>query len=411
MFIFVVIKPVCLLQVLETRPPVRRGSTETPPPDGQSEHSVEPITPPSTSPAHSGTSPASQQSPVASRSLQRTEDLASHFTVPSIGGQPSPIAARPIQRIDDIASHLSAAAARAGPPVPPGGVFIKQEVDDSQSEVTNCQETARHSVSSSEGVVENLSTSDQGHCEATRRSSEEVAPHPDHRRSVDETAGHQTPHYDLEIHRRQVETPRQAWPAPGFPPPAGCVSLPNVAPFSCTIEAPGHEIAQGAALPAIHELFSRRSQRVMPTFTSFPPPMLGGGIPPQEVPNPMLSPPACTIPNSLPSPSAPPPTTRPTAQLPPITHVLRHTKEIGVQHAAPLPGIPDLEDVISYYQSQGKLFRCQYCNIVFFERGMFFLHASLHGPSNPWECSICHKVCQDKNEFTLHFVNQQHMTA
>ncbi|ESN91703.1 hypothetical protein HELRODRAFT_70542, partial [Helobdella robusta] len=65
-------------------------------------------------------------------------------------------------------------------------------------------------------------------------------------------------------------------------------------------------------------------------------------------------------------------------------------------------------DVLSYYVGQGRLFKCQHCNILFFERGMYFLHSSLHSSPNPWQCSICHKVCSDKNEFTLHFVNQQH---
>jgi hypothetical protein len=113
------------------------------------------------------------------------------------------------------------------------------------------------------------------------------------------------------------------------------------------------------------------------------------------------------------------PTQRPTAQLPPIslqplttasmpmTSPSRPTKDQGVQHSQSVAGFPSLEDVLSYYVGQGRLFRCQHCNILFFERGMYFLHASLHGLT-PWECSICHRVCSDKNEFTLHFVNQQH---
>ncbi|CAH1772684.1 unnamed protein product [Owenia fusiformis] len=83
-------------------------------------------------------------------------------------------------------------------------------------------------------------------------------------------------------------------------------------------------------------------------------------------------------------------------------------REISVQHNSPIPGYPDLEEVISYYVTQGRLFRCVHCDILFYERGMYFLHLSLHGTTSPWECSICHKVCSDKNEFTLHFVNQQH---
>ena len=87
------------------------------------------------------------------------------------------------------------------------------------------------------------------------------------------------------------------------------------------------------------------------------------------------------------------------------------TKEIGVQHtAAPsLPGEPpSLEELLTFYESQGRLYRCHHCRISFEERGLYFLHKSLHGETSPWQCSICHKVCSDRNDFHLHFVNQQH---
>ena len=68
-----------------------------------------------------------------------------------------------------------------------------------------------------------------------------------------------------------------------------------------------------------------------------------------------------------------------------------------------------LDEILSRFEAQDKLFRCNYCDIIFVERGMYFLHIALHG-NNPWQCSICHKIMQDKNEFTLHFVNQKHST-
>ena len=202
------------------------------------------------------------------------------------------------------------------------------------------------------------------------------------------------------------------------------------------------------SLPAIHEVFSRRGpQRVPPTFTNFGVPAMlspdsrlgvgvGMGMGHTEI---LLSPPSSTF--SSTSPTAAQPLSqfsstignglngsglstlgsstltgmggRPTASLPPIAQVLRSgpTKDIAVQHSAPIPGLPALDDVLAYYIAQGRLFKCQHCNIVFFERGMYFLHASLHGSSSPWECSICHKLCSDKNEFTLHFVNQQHNSS
>ncbi|RUS89333.1 hypothetical protein EGW08_002853, partial [Elysia chlorotica] len=86
------------------------------------------------------------------------------------------------------------------------------------------------------------------------------------------------------------------------------------------------------------------------------------------------------------------------------------TKEVGTQHTTTnLPGeLPTLEDLLIYYESQGCLYRCQHCRISFEERGLYFLHKSLHGEMSPWQCSICQKICVDRNDFHLHFVNQQH---
>ncbi|XP_029651680.1 DNA-binding protein Ikaros [Octopus sinensis] len=87
----------------------------------------------------------------------------------------------------------------------------------------------------------------------------------------------------------------------------------------------------------------------------------------------------------------------------------KSTKDVATQFATPIDGVPLLEDTLAYYMSQGKIYKCNHCGIIFQERGMYFLHNSLHGAYNPWECSICHKVCADKNDFNLHFVNQQHV--
>ena len=86
-------------------------------------------------------------------------------------------------------------------------------------------------------------------------------------------------------------------------------------------------------------------------------------------------------------------------------------QDVGTQHDAVslTPGdVPSLNDVLLYYESQGRIYRCAHCKILFEERGLYFLHKSLHGETSPWECSICHKVCADRNDFHLHFVNEQH---
>jgi len=172
--------------------------------------------------------------------------------------------------------------------------------------------------------------------------------------------------------------------------------------------------AAAAALPGIHEVFSKRQQK-LPSFANFMPTNSAHKI--SEVTSSTRHSQSTASAGSSVFSAGPAvslsgvvnPTQRPTAQLPPMTHgLVRSTKDQAVQHSQSVAGFPSLDDVLSYYVSQGRLFRCQHCSILFFERGMYFLHASLHGLTSPWQCSICHKVCSDKNEFTLHFVNQQH---
>jgi hypothetical protein len=181
------------------------------------------------------------------------------------------------------------------------------------------------------------------------------------------------------------------------------------------------QVSPGAALPGIHEMFSRHANQKLPPFANFMPStaemfpssdlqhsILLSALPPQlQKASDSFFSPSCASGSVV--PAIVNPTQRPTAQLPPITQpIARSTKDQAVQHSQTVAGFPSLDDVLAYYVSQGRLFRCQHCSILFFERGMYFLHASLHGLASPWECSICHKVCSDKNEFTLHFVNQQH---
>jgi hypothetical protein len=166
-------------------------------------------------------------------------------------------------------------------------------------------------------------------------------------------------------------------------------------------------ILPSATLPGIHEVFSKRNQK-LPSFANFMPLQMKVNLPLPDLTMSMLQSPPAPATSFTSAASVVNPTQRPTAQLPPITHTLRQTKDQAIQHSLSIAGFPSLDDVLSYYISQGRLFKCQHCNILFFERGMYFLHASLHGLTSPWECSICHKLCSDKNEFTLHFVNQQH---
>lgn len=75
-----------------------------------------------------------------------------------------------------------------------------------------------------------------------------------------------------------------------------------------------------------------------------------------------------------------------------------------------MPGedaVPSMDELLARFIVQGRLFKCRHCEIYFKERGLYSMHVVLHGDKNPWQCAICGRQMLDRNEFTLHFVNQQ----
>ncbi|CAG2189548.1 uncharacterized protein LOC143057795 [Mytilus galloprovincialis] len=86
----------------------------------------------------------------------------------------------------------------------------------------------------------------------------------------------------------------------------------------------------------------------------------------------------------------------------------RHTRDFSSQFTSERSDIPSVREIMSYLEAQGKIFRCHHCCIMFEDRGLYILHTSLHGQSNPWQCNVCNKLCLNKNDFHLHQANQQH---
>ncbi len=365
--------------------------------------------------------PTQQQQPPESRG-SKVDTICSHLsTSASSLPLPAPSLNRFASSLPTSVSHNPAppASFANNPPstMPPiseafKGVVIKKEVEDyldtpcsRQAPFSSPLHVDRHSTSprSLSRQSEDVTSPVSSHAQQTFSS-------PDHMRSASMLPpspiySNTTPNPNFQPSTTSGPTFHSGFPAHNAKPP----------------NPPGTP-----TLPGIHEVFSRRAQRIPPTFANF-------GVPPMlsperlnvnaphmgELPISLMSPPSTSTPHSvssnnssnltLPTLNSNPSSNRPTAQLPPIAQVLKQPKDSIPQHSTqPVPGIPGLDDILSYYINQGKLFKCQHCNILFYERGMYFLHASLHGQSSPWECSICHKVCMDKNEFTIHFVNQQH---
>lgn len=48
---------------------------------------------------------------------------------------------------------------------------------------------------------------------------------------------------------------------------------------------------------------------------------------------------------------------------------------------------------------------CKYCEIVFFNKAIYYLHMGLHNVNNPWQCNVCGKICNDAVDFAAHVIH------
>ncbi|KAL4225386.1 hypothetical protein ACF0H5_016075 [Mactra antiquata] len=48
---------------------------------------------------------------------------------------------------------------------------------------------------------------------------------------------------------------------------------------------------------------------------------------------------------------------------------------------------------------------CKYCEILFFNKALYYLHMGLHNVNNPWQCNICGKLCSNAIDFSAHVIH------
>ena len=48
---------------------------------------------------------------------------------------------------------------------------------------------------------------------------------------------------------------------------------------------------------------------------------------------------------------------------------------------------------------------CKYCEIIFLNRTLYYLHKGLHNVNNPWQCNMCGKVCSNVHDFSAHIIH------
>ena len=48
---------------------------------------------------------------------------------------------------------------------------------------------------------------------------------------------------------------------------------------------------------------------------------------------------------------------------------------------------------------------CRYCEIIFLNKAMYYLHMGLHNVNNQWQCNVCGKACKGAVDFAAHIIH------
>ncbi|KAM6897575.1 zinc finger protein Pegasus-like [Xenentodon cancila] len=70
------------------------------------------------------------------------------------------------------------------------------------------------------------------------------------------------------------------------------------------------------------------------------------------------------------------------------------------QPSTPTPVPTALDQQLSY--------KCQHCDIRFYDNILFTIHMGCHGYEHPFQCNICGHMCIDRYNFACHFARGQH---
>lgn len=48
---------------------------------------------------------------------------------------------------------------------------------------------------------------------------------------------------------------------------------------------------------------------------------------------------------------------------------------------------------------------CRYCEIIFLNKAIYYLHMGLHNVNNQWQCNVCGKICKNAVDFAAHIIH------
>ncbi|XP_021341115.1 uncharacterized protein LOC110442035 [Mizuhopecten yessoensis] len=62
-------------------------------------------------------------------------------------------------------------------------------------------------------------------------------------------------------------------------------------------------------------------------------------------------------------------------------------------------------NIMSALMKNKDLHMCKYCEIIFPNRTLYYLHMGLHNVNTPWQCNMCGKVCGNVHDFNAHIIH------
>ena len=92
----------------------------------------------------------------------------------------------------------------------------------------------------------------------------------------------------------------------------------------------------------------------------------------------------------------------------PQEHVSQHykpiTRETDSAKTSPTSAADLKEDLENVLKGKDAAM-CRYCEIIFLNKAIYYLHMGLHNVNNHWQCNVCGKICKSAVDFAAHIIH------
>lgn len=75
------------------------------------------------------------------------------------------------------------------------------------------------------------------------------------------------------------------------------------------------------------------------------------------------------------------------------------------EHSCQFMASPQTDPLELLLQKREHAHMCGYCEIIFLNRTLYYLHMGLHNVNNPLQCNMCGKTCENIHDFSAHVMH------